>query len=111
MTPPHNPVLSLGFTPDSVLLLAEDLRGLYPTLPGVLGPVDAARSFAETWQGLTGKPYRKKRGQRVHRLGEVVSVKGVRGALRRATEADRGLLVGWFAAFAAEARSEEHTSE
>ena len=107
LTPPHNPVLSLGFTPDSVLLLAEDLRGLYPTLPGVLGPVDAARSFAETWQGLTGKPHRKKRGQRVHRLGEGVSVKGVRGALRRATEADRGLLVGWFAAFAAEALGED----
>src|SRR3712207_3813233 len=46
LTPPHNPVLSLGFTPDSVLLVAEDLRRLYPTLPGVLGPVDAARSFA-----------------------------------------------------------------
>jgi uncharacterized protein len=56
---------------------------------------------------LTGKPHRKKRGQRVHRLGEGVSVKGVRGALRRATEADRGLLVGWFAAFAAEALGED----
>ena len=32
---------------------------------------------------------------------------GVRGALRRATEADRGLLVGWFAAFAAEALGED----
>ncbi len=47
MTPPYNPVLSLGFTPGGLQLLAEDLHESYPTLPGVLGPVDAARSFAE----------------------------------------------------------------
>jgi hypothetical protein len=48
--PPHNPVISLGFTPEALLLLAEDLQELYPTLPGVLGRVDAARSFAEIWE-------------------------------------------------------------
>jgi hypothetical protein len=68
MTPPHNPVLSLGFTPECIRLLAEDLHRSYPMLPGVLGPVDAAHSFAETWSTVRGQPYRKMRAQRVHQL-------------------------------------------
>ena len=107
MTPPHNPVLSLGFIPGGVRLLVEDLHESYSTLPGVLGPVDAARSFAETWQELTGEPYRKKRAERIHRLEEVIPVEGVPGRFRRATEADRGLLTEWFMAFAKEALGEE----
>ncbi len=107
MTPPHNPVLSLGFTPGSVRLLAEDLCKHHPGLPGVLGPAQAARSFAETWKELTGKPYRKKRAQRIHRLEKVIPVEGVPGRLRRATEVDRKLLTGWFVAFAKEALGED----
>ena len=107
MTPPYNPVLSLGFTPGGIQFLAEDLHESYPTLPGVLGPVDAARSFAETWSGLSGQPYHKKRAQRIHQLEEVVPVVGVSGRLRRATEADRKLLTVWFMDFAEEALGEE----
>jgi uncharacterized protein len=106
MTPPHNPVLSLGFTPESVLLLAEDLRRSCPELPGVLGPVDAARYFAKAWQELTGQPHLKKRAQRIHWLERVILVAGVPGRLRRATGADRELLTEWFVAFAAEALGE-----
>ena len=106
MTPPHNPVLSLGFTQEGLWLLAEDLHRSYPTLPGVLGPVDAARSFAETWKDLSGQPYRIKRDQRVHRLEKVIPVAGVPGSLRRATEADRDLLTEWFVAFGKEALDE-----
>ena len=100
-------MLSLGFEPKSVLLLAEDLCEHHPTLPGVLGPVGAARSFAETWQELAGQPYRKKKAQRIHRLEKVIPVEGVPGRLRRATEADRELLMKWFVAFAAEALGED----
>jgi predicted GNAT family acetyltransferase len=107
MTPPHNPVLSLGFTPEALRLLTEDLQELYPTLPGVLGPVDAARSFAETWKDLSGQPYRIKRAERVHRLESVIPVEGVPGRLRRATKADRELLTRWFVAFGVEALGED----
>jgi hypothetical protein len=107
MTPPYNPVLSLGFTQGGIRLLAEDLRESHPTLPGVLGPVDAARSFAETWSGLSGQPYHKKRAQRIHQLEKVVPVVGVSGRLRQATEADRRLLTEWFMAFAKEALGED----
>jgi GNAT superfamily N-acetyltransferase len=107
MTPPYYPVLSLGFTPGGIQLLVEDLHESYPTLPGVLGPVDAARSFAETWSGLSGQPYQKKRVQRIHQLEKVVPVVGVSGRLRRATEADRKLLTEWFMAFTKEALGED----
>ncbi len=107
MTPPHKPVLSLGFTPETLRLLADDLQELYPTLPGVLGPVDAARSFAETWKDLSDQPYRIKRAERVHRLESVIPVEGAPGRLRRATEADRKLLTRWFVAFSVEALGED----
>ncbi len=107
MTPPHNPVLSLGFTPEGIRLLAKDLHELYPTLPGVLGPVDEARSFAEIWEGLSGQPYRIKRAERIHRLERVIPVECVLGRLRRATEADRELLTEWFVAFGKEALGED----
>jgi hypothetical protein len=50
-------VLSLGFTPKALRLLAEDLQELYQKLPGVLGRVDAARSFAETWENPKSPSY------------------------------------------------------
>jgi hypothetical protein len=68
MTPPFGPVLSLGFVPEGLRLLAGDLHELYPTLPGVLGPVDTVRSFAETWKHLSRQPWRRKRADRVHRV-------------------------------------------
>jgi len=106
MTPPFGPVLSLGFVPEGLMLLAEDLQRSYPTLPGVLGPVDAARSFAEMWKDLSSQPYHLKRADRVHRLESVIPAEGVPGRLRRATEADRELLTKWFVAFGVEALGE-----
>jgi RimJ/RimL family protein N-acetyltransferase len=106
MTPPFGPVLSLGFVPEGLGLLAGDLHRSYPTLPGVLGPIDAARSFAETWEDLSRQPCRRKRAERVHRLEKVIPAAGVPGRLRRATEADQDLLTEWFVAFGKEALQE-----
>lgn len=106
MTPPFGPVLSLGLVPEGLRLLAGDLHRSYPTLPGVLGPIDAARSFAETWKDLSRQPCRRKRADRVHRLEKVIPVEGVPGRLRQATEADRDLLTEWFVAFGKEALEE-----
>jgi predicted GNAT family acetyltransferase len=111
MTPPFGPVLSLGFTPQRVRLLAEDLQELYPTLPGVLGPLDAARSFAGIWEDLSGQSYRTKRADRVHQLERVIPVEEVPGKLRQATEADRELLLEWFVAFSKEALGEDTDPE
>jgi uncharacterized protein len=107
MTPPFGPVLSLGFVPESLRLLAEDLHELYPTLPGVLGDVDTVRSFAETWKDLSRQPCRRKRADCVHRLERVIPVEDVPGRLRQATEADWELLLEWFVAFGVEALEED----
>jgi uncharacterized protein len=106
MTPPFGPVLSLGFVPEGLTLLAGDLHRSYPTLPGVLGPIDAARPFAESWKDLSRQPCRRKRADRVHRLEKVIPAAVVPGRLRRATGADRDLLTEWFVAFGKEALQE-----
>ncbi len=103
MTLPRGPVLSLISDPDAVALLAHDLRTVTPTLPGVNGPVDAARAFAEAWQTLSGQPFDVHLQMRTYRLEAVTAVEGVAGQMRPAANADRELLIEWVMAFAAEA--------
>lgn len=101
-TPPHNLVLSL-MPAGAVAPIAEDVRRQYATLPGVLAPTGVSRAFVEHWQRLSGQSYRKAVAERIYRLEAVTPVSGVPGAIRRATEADRDLLVAWLAAFYEEA--------
>jgi hypothetical protein len=51
-TPPRNLILSEVDVPDAVVVLADGLAG--EELPGVVGPPEAARQFAERWTGRTG---------------------------------------------------------
>lgn len=116
MTPPHNLVLSL-LPLAAVAPIAADAYRHYGTLPGVLGPTDAARAFAERWRALTGQPYRRAVAERIYQLEAVTPVLAVPGALRRATAADRDLLITWLAAFYRETlgegglRQAEHTAD
>ena len=48
-TPPNRLVLSQMETAAPLPAIVEDLRALYPTLPGVLGPGDISLRFAEIW--------------------------------------------------------------
>lgn len=106
-TPPFN--LALSLMPNGKLagaalaLLAQDVRTVYPTLSGVLGPSALSRAFAEEWQRMTGQAYHPGIKERIYRLDQVIPVSGVPGTLRRAAEADRALLVTWMAAFHTEA--------
>ena len=106
MTPPHNLVLSLVAAPEALAPLAQDLHRQHPLLPGVLGPGPASCSFAELWQRLSGQPYRQGMAQRIYRLEAVTPAPGVPGQLRRATVADRELVVEWLIAFNKEAAGE-----
>jgi len=101
-TPPHNLILSVA-PPGAVERIALDAHELYPSLPGVLGPRDAAHAFAEAWQRIAGQPRQLGLAQRIYQLAEVTPVARVPGALRRATEADRQLLIEWFIGFTADA--------
>ena len=107
MTPPRGPVLARVDAPEALPLLVDDLRRDYPALPSVLGPADVSGAFADLWRRATGRPYRKGLAQRIYQLDAVTPAVGVPGALRRATEADRALVVAWAVAFAKEALGDD----
>jgi predicted GNAT family acetyltransferase len=106
-TPPHNLILSLVPAEADVSaafdLIARDTHALYGVLPGVIGPSAVSRAFATRWQALTGRTSLIGLRERIYRLDTVVPVTGVPGRMRRATGADRALLVPWIAAFHREA--------
>ena len=103
MTPPNNLVLSRVEDQGALSLIATDLKERYGRLPGLLAPAEVAGAFAEAWRRVSGQQLRRARAERIYQLEEVTPVHGVPGALRRATEADRPLLVEWLAAFHEEA--------
>ncbi|MGH2516727.1 MAG: GNAT family N-acetyltransferase [Ktedonobacterales bacterium] len=106
-TPKYN--LALSLMPNekligaSLTLLVEDVRAVYPTLPGVIGPAALSRAFAGEWQRTTGQTYQAGTKERIYRLDTVIPVRNVLGTLRSATENDRTLLVRWLDAFRREA--------
>lgn len=99
MTPLHNVTVSLGAGPEALRALAEDVRAFRPDTPGVTGPAPAAQRFAEAWQTLTGQTFRHALAKRIYKLERVIPPAPVGGALRRAGEPDRALLLAWITAF------------
>lgn len=104
-TPPWNLVLSEVDDPGALGVLLDDLllAGDAARLPGVLGPVEHAATFARLWSSRTGVSVTREIGERVFSLTTVRPQRPVPGARRQATQADRDLLVAWFAAFHDEA--------
>ena len=103
MTPPYRLVLCLTESREALALIAHDVRGVRPDLPGVIGPVPVSLHFAETWQSLTGAAFRRGMAERIYKLDKVNPVTGVSGRMRRTGEADRMLLLKWVMAFQQEA--------
>ncbi|MDQ4077975.1 MAG: GNAT family N-acetyltransferase [Chloroflexota bacterium] len=103
MTPPHKLLLSKVTDFEALSLIAQTLHEQGVHLPGVLGPTDEARAFAERWQQLTGTSYHLDISQRIYQLEAVEPVPMAPGYLRPATAADRDLLVRWAAAFTEDA--------
>ncbi len=103
MTSPRPPVLSLAVAPEAVDLLAEYFFDAQIALPGVNGPADESRRFAETWSALTGQRAEVRTPMRTFKLEQVNPVTGVAGRMRPATLDDRELLIAWEGAFLAEA--------
>src|SRR5438128_5893436 len=79
--------------------LAED-----PRVPGVTGVPTAARAVANAWERRTGGSATCRMRDALHVLREVTEPPRLpRGALRRALDGDRKLLVEWERAFVHEA--------
>ena len=104
-TPPHNLILCVPTDVDALDALVVDLANdMGPSdLPGVLGPADAARAFAETWSSRTGRTAKLRLEQRIYRCTDVDPPADVPGSLRPVTDADRPLLRTWLQDFHDEA--------
>jgi RimJ/RimL family protein N-acetyltransferase len=113
MPPLFNLVLSLLAGPEAATAaLAADLRRRYPTLPGVLGPPAESRAFLAAWARESGQTATLSRAELIYRAERIVAPPHpAAGALRRATEADRGLLLAWVGDFFAESLGEERRDE
>lgn len=104
-TPPYHPVLSRIEDEAAVALLVE-LFAADPDVDGVMAPSRIAALFAEHWGRRTGQAVSISRAERIYAVERVAPVLGVPGSLRRATPADRELLIAWNDAFVAEAFGE-----
>jgi predicted GNAT family acetyltransferase len=97
MTPPYKLVVygHQGDLVDGAGVLVDSLLADGWTIPGVLGPSDAARRVVEAWAARTGQPYELERRQVVYQLREVQTPVPERGRLRLAAEADIPLVARW----------------
>ena len=102
-TPPHNLILSEIDDENAIPLLLEDARGVFGTLPGVVGPKAPAAEFAELWQEATGADARVEIEQRCFRAEQVRPPVNVAGAMRGYEPRDREVAVRWMDAFVDEA--------
>ena len=109
MTPPHN-VMVYRHRDDAgqaYELVAQNLLAHQWPAPGVVGPSNVSRAFADTWTSLTNQSYRQHLSLRIHELRRVIPPKSVPGNFRLATEADAGWLTQWAIAFEKEALGHE----
>ena len=106
MTPPFNPIVGRPRSPAALEFLAGRLADDGRELPGVTGAVPEVDDFAEAWERRTGAGRRVRTRQGIYAVRDVQVPGGTPGEMRRATEADRDLLVGWMQAFIAEALPE-----
>lgn len=106
-TPPYNLVVSLipraDLLPSAIAALAADALAVYGSMRGVLGPATESLAFARLWQRIAGTSFAIGTRERAYQLDAVIPVSGVSGSMRRATEADRNLLIRWLDAFNREA--------
>lgn len=103
-TPPYN--IALTRAPASAIeALARDVT---EDLPGVTGPTDVARAFAEAWARGHDRTTRLTMEQRIYRLTQVIPPSRVAsGALRVAHADDAPLVAAWMMGFAGDARLPE----
>lgn len=109
-TPPYPVTLSRLHDEAAIPLLVEQFAG-EAGVPGVNGPAEASRAFAEEWARQTGQTGELAMRERLYQARQVRHPAGVAGTMRRATEADRALLIAWNRAFNEEAFGEPPEEE
>ena len=108
-TPPFNLLVAsphpAGLQP--YLDLADRLLGSGWPVPGVLGPSEPARAFAEAWAPLAGVSFTLETSERLYQLRQVIPPPQPPGAMRLALDQDVELVARWILAFQLEAMPRE----
>jgi predicted GNAT family acetyltransferase len=99
MTLPGRLIVAYAESSAALRLIAEDVRGFGTPITSVIGNNPAPAWFVEHWQALTGHLAQPGMSERLYQLTRVNHPRGVPGRARRATRADRGLLIEWFGDF------------
>lgn len=109
MTPPRR--LLMTRMPDSaVIVLADYMLAGVAQLPGVLGPRDCARVFAEWWCRYKGITARVKMDERLYFCTAVTLPTLSLGYLRTASKEDEALLVKWAGEFCRDGKIEDEAA-
>jgi uncharacterized protein len=98
-TPPHNLILSMIDDDRALDLIAADVRVVFGTLPGVVGPKEPVAKFASVWH----EPAQLGIQQRVYRASEAIPPGNVSGSMRPCEDQDREQMIVWMDAFVEEA--------
>jgi predicted GNAT family acetyltransferase len=102
-TPPFGLVLSAVDDPSLVGAFAERLASDGAELPTALGPVEAARAFADRWASLAGVLAAVQTEERIYEATAVEHPRDVPGSMRPYAAADRPLAIELMCAFFEEA--------
>jgi uncharacterized protein len=103
MTPPHNLILAGSPQPVSLNSLAIGLIDRGWAIPGVTGPKETSRLFAEIWSRLTGKSVQTGIQMRLYELTQVIQPARPPGSLDEAKDDKISLITDWIIAFQQEA--------
>lgn len=102
-TPPF-PMMTSRLAPHLIEPILDAWLARDPSVPGVNGPPQAARAFAEAWSRRTGGQVELERAMAMHSLQTVSDPpRPPTGRLRRGERGDRELLIAWWQAFVDEA--------
>jgi predicted GNAT family acetyltransferase len=102
--PADTPLAVAPMPAELVAAVADAVDAAGATLAGVFGPAETASRFAEVWGGLRKVDPVLSSEERIYEVRDLRSPDGVTGALRRAAEAERELLLSWLPASEAGAR-------
>lgn len=100
MTPPQKLIVyGEESSIEAFELLAKDLLSNSISIPGVLGPSENARGFADVWKRLAEVDMEMGMSLRIYRLDKVDYPVGVSGVMRMAGKGDTALVQKWICEF------------
>jgi uncharacterized protein len=102
MAPPRNSIIS-RMPQSGLVALADYYLENAISIPGVVGPKNTIRLFADYWKTRTGTAFHTKMSQRIYACERVLTRTYARGHLRPATKDDEPLATQWAADFCRDA--------